>query len=403
MNYSIFSSVGIFDSDAKLYYYTLPLIIKCLNLENPGEKEEEINQRRRSLIFGGSAAIGLMAIGCGSPMTTDEPEDKVTSDEDSQDLAVISGNNEPFDNGETASSPEADLINVISHNILAATAAFYAHFMPAFSFIEELINPYKAIERGKINAYETKRRKEKQQGQTTTNAIKVAGETETANEKAEMPNLNSIIGFPNRAILHNIGVCHTVKDFEKEWEVVLSGIDNSEIVLLEYGDAYFPELEWYSLTREKETICIDPVKNYYVKRVLYTGETATGFMHVYNLTQFRDLLNPVERKMWMIRAALAWVGEALFGMNISSMLKKKFKDKYTWPDMSLITDGRTVAMTRDVLRLVEENPGKRIAVITGNNHARGIEFYLQHPEIFKVKLAIYEKTFGKLEKSSIDT
>ena len=59
-----------------------------------------------------------------------------------------------------------------------------------------------------------------------------------------------------------------------------------------------------------------------------------------------------------------------------------------------VKDAQVQNTTRSnaMLDFVKKNPGKKIIVICGDRHVRGFNFYLKHPKLFEVKLAIYRRT-----------
>jgi hypothetical protein len=68
------------------------------------------------------------------------------------------------------------------------------------------------------------------------------------------------------------------------------------------------------------------------------------------------------------------------------------KSLLAW-DISPLTDGRTVKMLDNAFACAEKHPGKNIAVVVGNGHAKGMKFYLEDPvnmRIFSAKRALYK-------------
>jgi len=214
----------------------------------------------------------------------------------------------------------------------------------------------------------------------------------------------------NGSVFQNVGVRHSAEDLERARGVILSAINSADIVLLEHladpfrekdclwaGD-YFSELAAYAIRSGKEAFFIDPIKEKAIAAaIIVPAMITTPVILGANAFLYKDSVDPERKRGWTRRAVLACCCEAFVGFTASAVLMRAEGDGYSWYDFSLATDGRTLAMLRNTLRVIEDNPGKRFMVLSGDYHARGIEYYLANPEIFAAKLAVYENTFGLLE------
>jgi len=222
--------------------------------------------------------------------------------------------------------------------------------------------------------------------------------------------VNKYHALDNGAVLHNLGVLHLSEFFSESAQHILGAIDAADVLLLEQaalidGEAnklrsgdYFSELAAYALRSGKEAFFIDPLASSAIAAITFASPTiAMPLITAYFLAKYKDLINPGKKKAWTRRALLTCFCEATTGVTASTVINITNPNDYNCYDFSITTDGRSLRMLDNSLEIAERFLGKRILIISGHNHARVIEYYLENPTVFEAKLAIYKATFGLLE------
>ncbi len=211
----------------------------------------------------------------------------------------------------------------------------------------------------------------------------------------------------------NIGVSHDSDLLPVHLEKTFLGqaIQEADIVLLEHprGD-YFGLLKTYAEKLGKQVVNIDTDSSIRQGMSIIASLWA-GFRAVQQLDIDFVGIGLSEEEKYDLRKE--WITYLLktFGISelgifpptlLGSILKNRAEDpdnqRGTYDakhDISFTGDGRTVFMVLDTLKVMKENPNKKIVVVTGDVHATGINYYLNEAEgQLKLKEIIYNMVYG---------
>lgn len=89
---------------------------------------------------------------------------------------------------------------------------------------------------------------------------------------------------------------------------------------------------------------------------------------------------------------IGWLATATSLCPPQAVFQHRGKD-YPSLDLSFCLDGRTVLMLANTLDIAEKYPGKSILMISGDLHAKGVEYYMERPRLLALKTEIYRKLY----------
>ncbi len=205
----------------------------------------------------------------------------------------------------------------------------------------------------------------------------------------------------------NLGVIHARSLLSEYMPFFRKAVQENDIVALEgeEGRFFFQEIGEMVLGRGKKLVYIDTGRSF--SQTL--GITMQIITLAYSLDIFFDFFNKEKREKWLedtrsslkesLKRDAELLGVSQFNIVPPSLLTSTYvSDKSQYPlrfDISYTGDARTVFMLANLKRLAKSNPDKKIVVITGEAHARGFDFYLQHPHLFeyKAKLLLYNLVY----------
>jgi hypothetical protein len=215
----------------------------------------------------------------------------------------------------------------------------------------------------------------------------------------------------------NIGVQHRTRILDSQLRETILGqsILEADIVLLENtGGPYFSKVADFAQKQNKTVINIDHAWGA-MRDLLQFGITMWAtFRSVRQLGKDPVALGKTEDEKLEIRKdyikyVLTTLGISELGLfpptflatGLASSLKDpsgksdEYFEKY---DISATGDGRTVFMAIEVLKERKKNPDKKIVVVTGDTHAKGINYYLNDAEgELKLKNVLYNVVYGFLK------
>ena len=189
----------------------------------------------------------------------------------------------------------------------------------------------------------------------------------------------------------NLGVKHAESLFDYYKPYLTQAISKADIVLLEYGD-WFEKIGEIAKGLGKDVMCIDPRS--------VSLELVMSFLSYASVIESIDLssinlFDKEQRKEWVKAVARAYLYSQLGLMPPSAALsfmtpndESEYSFKY---DISYLFDARTIIMLDRIEKIAKKNPNKKIAVITGDEHAKGFNFYLkkENEELRRRKSALY--------------
>lgn len=193
----------------------------------------------------------------------------------------------------------------------------------------------------------------------------------------------------------NVGVEHVERFLEYQMTRTALGaaIAESEMVLLEYGGNYFPSIAGFAERLGKNVLSIDSSQGRLqscVKGLASLGG-ATLIATAPDKEKARDGFIQTLVGMGLLEA-----GE----VSPTAYYHVLFGDAKKYPayDVSHMIDARTVFMVAEIHRIRSENPGKKIVVVTGDNHALGIENYLSDRGKHEWREKMYNVIYGILKQ-----
>ena len=208
----------------------------------------------------------------------------------------------------------------------------------------------------------------------------------------------------------NLGVQHNLASYRVHKEHIQKAIEEADIVLLEGGNeenqSYFNVLKDEAFSRDKRVIDIDMTKKelaVFSSIGVNAVAAALGAVLLWDTRREESKGKTLGFTRRSILRAVAY-SAAMLGFPSPPHILDTIQGRKDYPtmDFSYISDGRTVKMLDNVLKVIEANPGKQILAITGNNHARGFRHYLASKESFEgfkrrrdIYFSTYEKIFGR--------
>ncbi len=214
--------------------------------------------------------------------------------------------------------------------------------------------------------------------------------------------------FPNQSRLHNVGVTHAGAFLEpaalKEMAAIVKAADiilmETELVMnsdrhILIKDSYFGTWREMALKAGKELYDIDVKQPKAIERLNFaaplTAAICLGLLNAHKLLKRLPEMNLSLRKF--IRT-LGWSAAAISPFASPQFMATVASSRsYPVTDLSYVIDARTVFMYKHIKEISSKNPGKKLLVVSGDLHARGFEYYREHPKVFQTKLALYEATY----------
>lgn len=199
----------------------------------------------------------------------------------------------------------------------------------------------------------------------------------------------------------NIGVSHINEWLSAQLNETPMGqiIQSADIICLEWGD-YFSNIANLA-TKEQKVENIDRSNNIF-SQVL--GITTLPWIFA---RLIKDLgTDKISLRRLLTTIALSSMPVSLFSPSFQMQLYLKqavknnlHSDSTPNLDFSHILDGRTVFMALDIEKIKEQNPGKKLVVITGDFHAILIHEYLHNKKFqLLIKKYVYNAIYGIFKK-----
>lgn len=216
--------------------------------------------------------------------------------------------------------------------------------------------------------------------------------------------------FEDGTILRNIGVSHSHATLNKHGSFFANAIKDADIICLEgiekMDNNFFQILTEYANNQGKTAILIDSRgrPQLYLTYGFIIAGCALGTIAAFNRIFRRDkeLQKPLLRRT-MIRS-WAWISAyvsfpSLLPEIAARVLNVKSSNQRNPLDIGYVTDGGSVKMLSNLYKVIKENPGSNILSVTGDFHARDIEYYLKAQTEFKIKETIYNNTYFNISRS----
>ncbi len=201
--------------------------------------------------------------------------------------------------------------------------------------------------------------------------------------------------------LGSYGLAHTGEVLKSENEALKEFISQYDIICLESAD-FFEVLAEEALRQGKEIRCVDP----------HMSKIEVGADHEINVTVVANYINFLigfytkfnahKGFHWKLNLASLLVGQytvipvtSLVSACVGLCLKSKYAGGL---DIAYLTDGRTIEIYNNTEIVAQNNPGKSIGVISGENHHEGLRYYAKRPKLLARKNEFYQKTipgFGR--------
>ncbi len=195
----------------------------------------------------------------------------------------------------------------------------------------------------------------------------------------------------------NIWVSHTDEAFDEDKEFLFQAIRRADIILLERGEQYFKKLEKYAKSQGKKVIYIDnpSIINVWVSLACSVAPVFIAWKNIKNHKELKKL-------SWIFKQTRRNIMALIIGLNwyifTYPFLYGVFQGKkYIANDLGYITDARTIFMLQNILDIARKESGKNLLSITGDAHAKWIEYYLYNNDEFEVKRKCYNTTYGLME------
>jgi hypothetical protein len=124
-----------------------------------------------------------------------------------------------------------------------------------------------------------------------------------------------------------------------------------------------------------------------ISGLFFNGLTLATVLHYFKegLTKSDKEIDNIGKSFGMIFGLDYFATESLsshFGKVLSTAANQEFA-RYNF-DFHI--DGRTIFMLLSILKIIKENPGKKIVVVTGNAHAEMFEVYSNDENLLEFKL-----------------
>ena len=178
--------------------------------------------------------------------------------------------------------------------------------------------------------------------------------------------------LPDGTELRNLGVIHTLGTFRKNRESYEQIVQEADVIFLEDFDKYGKEWEALAQKYGKTVVRIEKVSEDKALLAVMAQFSSIG-LHSLNLAKSQELRTIATAGSWLRRAVCAvMMGTQLSKEAISPLI-----------DLSFVVDARTVKMLENALVQANQWKGKKIVIVSGDSHAKGIEYYLQHPKVFE--------------------
>lgn len=208
----------------------------------------------------------------------------------------------------------------------------------------------------------------------------------------KIPKIYKSYNMLNWATYTNLWTTHTREAFLEQRECIISSIDNSDIVLLEYGSKweYFDNIANYAREKWKEIYNIDPM-NFLEFSLLCIISWYNAIDWINQIINHRNLQQISTIWDWIRRSILWWIIWAFFNaLPLYPMITGIKNKKYIINDISYLSDWRTVWMLTNILNIIKNNPWKKIISITWSWHAEWFEEYLNnHNNLYDTKRKLY--------------
>lgn len=203
---------------------------------------------------------------------------------------------------------------------------------------------------------------------------------------------------PAKAAYRNIGVIHNEEMGHTHHDFLRDAIDQNDLLLLEQGTPassadYFDRLQNYALLHGKRAFTVDADRRD-LTAFLYGQPGATGILTMCGVLYCSERIGkkPNASSIYRItRRAFHALGLGNLLSYFGLFREHQRQDSWEHPaeDGSYIADARTVAMLESIEELRRRFPMEQLVSITGDAHAKGIEYYLANPEEHQRRLQAY--------------
>lgn len=204
----------------------------------------------------------------------------------------------------------------------------------------------------------------------------------------------------------NIWVVHlnSMLDEQINWSILSEAISEADIIALERWESYFGIIEEIWIKMWKMTKDIDP-SNWRLSWIVWWAALWLSFINilwmywidVVSLKENKEKIRDNRKKYLFHILKTLWIAQlSIFPPSFIWSLLLTDEDEYGGKyDIGHTADARTIFMTLEIMKLQEKYPDKKILSITGDEHAKWINYYLYEAEWQReFKKVIYNLIYG---------